>query len=101
MTKYITKEFLTAEDVNNAEVKTITILNEGEEYTDRWDKIRPRFEVQLTGLDEIKIYTPNPKSIGVMSEQEGTDSTNWRAKQFDLTVEKTQNNKEMILVVKK
>ena len=101
MTKYITKEFLTTEDVKNAGVKTITILNEGEEYTDSWTNKKTRFEVQLVGCGDVKIYTPNSRSVEAMIEQEGSDSSNWRSKQFNLTVELTPNNKEMILVVKK
>jgi len=101
MEKYITKEFLTTEDIKNAEIKTITVLNEGEEYIDKWDNKRPRFEVQLAGSDAVKIYTPNGQSVGVMVEQEGVDSTKWRAKQFNLSIEKTPNDKEMIVVVKK
>jgi len=101
MTKYITKEFLTIEDVKNADVKTITILNEGEEYTDRWANKKTKFEVQLVGCSDVKTYTPNSRSVVAMIEQEGVDSFNWRSKQFNLSVELTPNDKEMILVVKK
>ena len=101
MNKYVTKEFLTPEDVKNAEIKTITILDEGEEYKDKWQNERSRFKVQIAGQKDVKIYTPNGKSVDAMIEQEGSDSFNWQSKQFNLIVELTPNDKEMILVVKK
>ena len=98
MTKYTGANYLTAEEVKEATVKMITVLNKGEVKEGKYgDQIE--FEVQLAGTNDVKKYTPYCKSVKNMIELHGEDSIKWVGKQFEVDTEKTKNDNEVVVVI--
>ena len=97
MEKYTKNNFLSVDDVKEAAIKTITVLSKGEEYDGTFGK-QVKFEVQLSGQEDIKLFTPNKQSIVNMVLKEGSESTKWLGKTFPVEVELNKNNKEMVIV---
>jgi len=98
MTKYTGKNYLTIEEVKNAEIKKVTILNKGEEINGKFGK-HPQFEVQLTGSNELKTFTVFENNVKTMIAQQGVDSVNWVGKTFSIAIEQNQNGTDIIAVV--
>jgi len=100
MKKYTTANYLTTIEVKEAEEKLITLLDLGTEVTSKFG-YQPQFKVQLAGSDEVKLFTPNGKSVNEMIEQEGEESTKWVGKQFKVGIEINKNNNEMVVILPK
>ena len=98
MTKYITENYITVEEVKENKKKQLVILNKGEEKEGKFGP-QAQFEIQLVGSDEVKLWTPYSDPIKKLIELYGPDSTKWVGKVVNIGIEKNKNDKEIIIVI--